>query len=141
MKRVTLTAYEQSSEHHQDRLEDTLIEPIGALAPGRRMIDLGCGTGRESRNLHPQRLHRHRRGFQRTLTRTRARVFSRTPMASIVTRGNPVLQPRDRLSGNLFIHCFLEGEAEQEAATAGFAVVHTQNDGPYFHTLILRRTN
>lgn len=67
--------------------------------------------------------------------------FWAAKMASIVTRGNPVLRPRDRLARNLFIHFFLEGEAEQEAAAAGFAVVHTQSDGPYFHTLILRRTN
>jgi len=48
MKRVTLASYEQSSEYNQDRLEDALIEPIGAHAPGRRMLDLGCGNGREA---------------------------------------------------------------------------------------------
>jgi ubiquinone/menaquinone biosynthesis C-methylase UbiE len=48
MRGITLASYEQSSEYNQDRLEDSLIESIGALAPGRRMLDLGCGNGREA---------------------------------------------------------------------------------------------
>jgi hypothetical protein len=62
-------------------------------------------------------------------------------VASILSNGNPVLEPRDLLSGNLFIHQFIEGEAELEAAVAGFEILHRQSDGPHFRTLILRQVN
>jgi hypothetical protein len=42
---------------------------------------------------------------------------------------------------NLFIHLFVEDEAEQETAAAGFEIIHRQSDGPYFRTLILRQLN
>src|ERR1700688_2925803 len=48
LKGVTLSAYEQSSEYNQDRLEETLLEPLATLTPDRRMLDLCCGTGREA---------------------------------------------------------------------------------------------
>ena len=216
MKRITLASYEQSSERNQDRLEDALIGPINALTPGRRMLDLGCGTGREAeiftrngftvtgvdfseRSLALAREYFRERQLDarfivgdlqnvalgeqfdviyfspwtyafmpgrtrrvETLCALAARLstrgiivisfglaqsrawervrFALAQAASFLTRGNPVLQPRDRLSGNLFIHFFMDGEAEQEAASAGFDVVHEQDDGPHFRTLILRRT-
>ena len=215
LQAVMLAAYERSSEYNQDRLEDALIEPIGAHAPGRRMLDLGCGTGREAeiftrngyrvtgvdfsarsiefarayfndRSLEARFLQddlqnlalsgqfdviyfspwsyafisgRARRirvlraladrlsargviviSFGLAQGRTTERVrYLIAKVASALTWGNPDLQPHDRLSGNLFIHFFLDGEADQEAAGAGFAVVHKQTDGPYFHTLILQR--
>jgi SAM-dependent methyltransferase len=217
LKGVTLSAYEQSSEHNQDRLEETLIEPLAGLTPGRRMLDLCCGTGREAEIFA-------RSGYQITGVdfsdkavalaqeylpekQLDARfmvgdfqdftigeqfdviylspwaytfVAGRTPrieflrrlgamlsvsgvvvisfglasnhgwertrfwigkVASILSNGNPVLEPRDLLSGNLFIHRFIEGEAEQEAAVAGFEILHRQSDGPHFRTLILRQVN
>jgi hypothetical protein len=67
--------------------------------------------------------------------------FAIAKVASVLTRGNPDLQPRDRLAGNLFIHFFLDGEGDREAAEAGFKVLHKQNDGPNFYTLIVRTLN
>jgi SAM-dependent methyltransferase len=215
MKGVTLASYEQSSSYNQDRLEDALLAPLATFAPGRRMLDLGCGNGREAeiftragyrvtgvdfsaRSITMAREYfrdrqldgRFIEGDFRNLTLTgqfdviyfspwtyafipgraarietlkrlagrlsddavivisfglaASRNWERTRYAiaraaSALTCGNPSLQPRDRLSGNLFIHFFLEQEAEEEAADAGFTVVHIQPDGPHFRTLILRR--
>jgi SAM-dependent methyltransferase len=204
MKAVTLASYERSSEYNQDRLEDSLIEPIGAHAPGRRMLNLGCGTGREAeiftrkgytvtcvdfsarvlalareyfreralearfiegdfQNLalgrrfdvihfspwtyafipgRPRRIE-VLRGLARKLSARSVIVisfglaqsrtweqarFAIAKVAAVLTRGNPDVQPRDRLSGNLFIHFFLDGEGDREAADAGFEVIHKQND-------------
>jgi SAM-dependent methyltransferase len=215
LKGVTLSAYEHSSEYNQDRLEETLLEPIARLAPGRRMLDLCCGTGREAEifarngyqitgvdfsdkavalaNEYLSEKHLEARfivgDFQDFTIGERfdviylspwayAFVAGRTPrieflrrlgvmipangvvvisfglasnrtwektrfwigkVASILSSGNPVLEHRDRLSGNLFIHQFIEGEAEQEAAVAGFEILHRHSDGPHFRTLILRQ--
>ena len=215
LKGLTLAAYQQSSEHNQDRLEETLLEPMAALAPGRRLLDLCCGTGREPKfsrasgyrvtgvdfseralvlareYLREKQLEARfiagdfqdftigerfdaiylspwaytfvagripRIEFLRRLTtmltargivvisfglagnraweKTRFRIAK---IASIITNGNPVLERRDRLSGNLFIHLFVNGEAEQEAAAAGFEIPYRQADGPHFSTLILRQ--
>ena len=217
LKGVTLSAYEQSSEHNQDRLEETLLEPIARLTKGRRMLDLCCGTGREAeifaRNGYQvtgvdfsdkavaladeylSEKHPEARfivgDFQDFTIDERFDVIYLSPwaytfiagraprieflcrlgamlsvggvvvisfglasnrtwektrfwigkIASILSNGNPVLERRDRLSGNLFIHQFIEGEAEQEVTVAGFEFLHRQSDGPYFRTLILRQVD
>jgi SAM-dependent methyltransferase len=217
LKGVTLSAYEQSSEYNQDRLEETLLEPMATLAPGRRLLDLCCGTGREAeifaRNgyqitgvdfsdralalareyLRDKQLEarlivgdfqnftigeqfdviylspwaytfvagrKPRIEFLRRLATMLSvrgvvvisfglasnRAWEKTrfwigKVASILSNGNPVLEHRDRLSGNLFIHLFVDDEAEREVAAAGFEIIHRQSDGPHFRTLILRHLN